>query len=132
MGRISIKMVALGVVLAGHGSCEWSGPESVTVTAEEFRFTPAHIQVRPNDPFTLILRNQGRERHVFHSPLLIGERSPSAGSPDPQRVQSGGGIMLEAGESIKFQLVVGPGLYPFRCLLKGHSGMKGIIVAQDE
>ncbi len=132
MGRISLRLVVLGVVLAGQGSCEWSGSESITVTAEEFRFTPAQIQVRPYYPFTLILRNQGRERHVFQSPELIGEQSPYAESAASLRVQPGGSIILESGESIEMRLVLGPGLYPFRCLLKGHAGMEGAIVALDE
>ncbi|MDR4494915.1 MAG: cupredoxin domain-containing protein [Nitrospirales bacterium] len=131
MGRIVLRFVVFLVVVAGHGSCEWGGSESVTITAEEFRFTPARIQVRPDHPFTLIIRNQGRERHVFQSPRLFGENPSYAKSAHSKRVQPGGAIILEAGESIEMRLALGSGLYPFRCWIKGHSGMEGAIVVSD-
>lgn len=131
MGRIFIRLVVFLAVVASQESCEWSGSESVTVTAEEFRFTPKEIQVRPDHPFTLIIRNQGREQHVFQSPLLFEEYAQDVRFASFGKIRQGKGLILEPGKSIEMELTLPSGVYPFRCWLKGHSGMEGVIVVVD-
>lgn len=120
--------VAVG---AGQGSCRWVGSESVTVTAEEFRFAPDKIKVRPDHPFRLIIRNQGREPHVFQSPQLFREQVRYTRLAPFGKMQQGSVITLEPGQSTEMELILPAGVYPFRCWIKGHSGMEGVIVASN-
>lgn len=115
MVRILLRLAVGLAVVINHGSCEWVTSESVTITAEDFRFTPARIQVRSERLFTLIIRNQGRERHAFQSPQLFGENASYVKLAPIGRVQPGGTIMVEPGESIEMQLVLVSGWYPVRC-----------------
>lgn len=131
MGRIFLRLVVGFAVVISHGSCDWVSSETVTITAEDFRFTPAQIQVRSDRPVTLIIRNQGRERHAFQSPQLFGENTANVKLASSGRVQAGGTIIVESGESIEMQIVLVSGWYPFRCRIKGHSGMEGVIMVTD-
>ena len=71
-GGVSWKSLLLLISLfAVQGSCGEGGGGTITITAEEFRFTPKRIQWTAGRPLRLLLRNQGRERHVFHSPELF-------------------------------------------------------------
>jgi uncharacterized cupredoxin-like copper-binding protein len=40
-------------------------------------------------------------------------------------------IVLEPGQSIELHVGLSPGLYPFRCWIKGHTGMEGTILVKD-
>ena len=50
-------------------ACDAEVP-TVTITAEEFRFSPKRLELPAHQIVRLILRNQGHERHVFQSPIL--------------------------------------------------------------
>ncbi len=112
-----------------QGSCEWTGSEKVTITAEDFRFTPNQVQVRPDQPFTLTLRNLSRERHVFQSPRLFGKAGiyPGVSSLKPEQ-QQGDALILEPGSLIEVVMNLPSGVYPFRCWIKGHAGMEGALL----
>ena len=120
------------VAMVFQGSCEWTGSEKVTITAEDFRFTPNQIQVRPDQPFTLTLRNQGRERHVFQSPRLLGAGGIHARvSSLKAEQQQGDALILEPGSLIEVVLKLPSGVYPFRCWIKGHAGMEGAFFVSE-
>lgn len=126
--------VIIGAI-ALHSSCEWAAPPSIVITAEEFRFIPARIERTAGRPLRLLIRNQGHERHVFHSPALLG---PEAGVQWHQPVaesmavlQENNAIVLEPGQSMVGYVTLSPGLYPFRCWIKGHTGMEGVILVTD-
>lgn len=124
----------IGIILAcvlGQGACEWGVSNSVTITAEDFRFTPDLIHIRPDHRFTLILQNQGRERHVFQSPSLLGEEGISAQISLQKAIQQGDTLILEPGQSIEMVLTLPSGIYPFRCWIKGHAGMEGTFLVAD-
>jgi uncharacterized cupredoxin-like copper-binding protein len=121
--RLAILFLGLSL-----GACEWTGESTLTVTAEEFRFTPQHVTAPAHVPMTLVIRNQGRERHVFQSPELFlkGTFGNRPGHPDGR--QQADTLVLDPGQSVEVMVELPPGLYPFRCWIKGHSGMEGMIM----
>lgn len=124
----------LGILLVcvlGQGACEWGASNSVTITAEDFRFTPDLIQIRSDHPFNLILRNQGRERHVFQSPSIFGKEGFAAQLSFQEGIRQGDALILEPGKSLEMVLTLSSGVYPFRCWIKGHAGMEGTFLVSD-
>ncbi len=114
-----------------HGSCEWGGPSTIIVTAEEFRFSPTRIEWESDQPLRLLIRNQGRERHVFHSQELFGSEADVQWHQPRVALQEANAVVLESGQSIELFFTASAGLYPFRCWIKGHTGMEGTILIKD-
>lgn len=131
LGRTrSVGLWAFGCLVL-QSSCGWLGPPTIVITAEEFRFTPTRIEWSPDQPVRLLIRNQGKERHVFHSPELFGPQSPVTWHQPMVTLQEANAILLEPGQSIALSLTLPSGLYPFRCWIKGHSGMEGTIFVKS-
>ena len=124
-GNLFGVMISLLLAL---GACGESGGGVVTITAEEFRFTPQQIQWSVGLPLKLLIRNQGRERHVFHSPELFEKGRTLEWKAEREVVKQNHAIILEPGQSIELIVELVPGLYPFRCWIKGHKGMEGVIL----
>ncbi|GJL70762.1 MAG: hypothetical protein NPIRA06_33970 [Nitrospirales bacterium] len=114
-----------------QGSCEWRGPSTIIVTAEEFRFSPTRIEWESDQPLRLLIRNQGRERHVFHSQELFGPDANILWHQPRVALQEANAVVLEPGQSIELYFTASAGLYPFRCWIKGHTGMEGTILIRD-
>ena len=112
-------------------SCGEFEPSSVVITAEEFRFTPTLIEWPPSQPLRLLIRNEGRERHVFHSPELLGSEAAIIWHQPKATLHEAHAVVLEPGQSIELYISLSPGLYPFRCWIKGHVGMEGTILVKD-
>jgi plastocyanin len=121
----------MGVFLALQSSCGWFGPHTIHITAEEFRFTPARIEWPSLHPVHLVIRNHGRERHVFHSPKLFGPEATVTWHQPKVALREANAIMLDPGQSIELMVTLAPGLYPFRCWIKGHTGMNGTILVNN-
>ncbi len=112
-------------------SCEWGGPPTIIVTAEEFRFSPTRIEWVSDQPLRLLIRNQGRERHVFHSQELFGPEANVLWHQPRVALQEANAVVLEPGQSIELSFTASAGLYPYRCWIKGHTGMEGTILIED-
>jgi uncharacterized cupredoxin-like copper-binding protein len=68
---------------------------------------------------------------VFHSPELLDPEAAIIWHQPraiPQEVHA---LVLEPGQSIELYISLSPGLYPFRCWIKGHVGMEGMILVKD-
>ena len=118
-------------LLALQSSCGWFEPSAIVITAEEFRFTPAQIEWPAGHPLRLLIRNQGRERHVFHSPELFGPEAAVTWHQPMVELQEAHAIVLEPGQTVELHIALSPGLYPFRCWIKGHTGMEGAIFVTE-
>jgi hypothetical protein len=118
-------------LLALQSFCGCFESPTVVITAEEFRFTPTRIKWSSDHPLRLLIRNQGRERHVFHSPELFGPEAAVTWHQPIVALQEANAIVLEPGQSIELYFALSPGLYPFRCWIKGHTGMEGTILVKD-
>ena len=115
--------------LSLHSACGWI-PSPIVIAAEEFRFSPARIEWTSDRPLRLLIRNQGRERHVFHSRELFGAEAAVTWHQPMVTLQEAHTIVLEPGQSIELHFTLTPGLYPFRCWIKGHTGMEGAIIVE--
>ncbi len=125
--RMAPKVV-LGVGLFYGGiSCDVLGEKTIVISADEFRFSPNQIEWPSWETVRVILRNQGRERHIFQSPQLFSKATIQKVQESGMNLPTGGLLVLEPGVVLEFMVQLPPGIYPFRCWIKGHSGMEGTI-----
>lgn len=109
---------SLGVV-----ACDQT--QSVSITAEDFRFTPQLVTVSSAAPLILTVYNSGREVHEFDSPVLMyAANTSSAGSMKEN------GIVLEPGKSVQLAMALPPGTYLYICRRKGHASMAGTLIVK--
>ena len=99
--------------------CE-SREQTVTIVAEDFRFTPAEVHLSAERPIRLTIVNQGREPHEFKSPLLAHQFGPTAG-----RAPS---LPVLPNQSVETVIRTLPGVYLFYCAIRGHAGMSGTVI----
>jgi len=108
------------MVLVG---CEDS--QTVSLAAEDFRFTPRLIRVNSAVPIQLTVYNAGREVHEFDSQIL-------AYTPNP--ILTGGskpsGFVLAPGQSLQVVVAPPPGTYLYTCRRKGHANMIGTLIVE--
>jgi plastocyanin len=102
--------------------------QSVSLTAEDFRFVPNLVRVTASFPLTLTVYNAGREVHDFDSPVLLyaGPRSSSEGTSKSHRP----GIVLKPGKSVQLVMSPPPGTYLYMCRRKGHANMTGTLIVE--
>jgi plastocyanin len=123
-GRISVLGLLLATLLACDGSMQ-----TVSINAEDFRFTPDLVRVRASAPVTLSVYNAGREVHEFDSPVLMyaaktslpKDTSKSAGTP---------GIEIRPGQSLQVVMAPAAGTYLYICRRKGHANMTGTLIVE--
>jgi len=123
-GRISVLGLLLATLLACDGSMQ-----TVSINAEDFRFTPDLVRVRASAPVTLSVYNAGREVHEFDSPVLMyaaktslpKDTSKSAGTP---------GIEIRPGQSLQVVMAPAAGTYLYICRRKGHTNMTGTLIVE--
>lgn len=102
--------------------------QSLSLTAEDFRFVPAFVHVKAA-PLTLRVYNAGREIHEFDSPVLMyadrtslpREKTDTAGAS---------GIILRPGQSLELVMAPPPGTYLYICRRKGHADMAGTLIVE--
>lgn len=87
--------------------------QEIDIAAQDFRFTPNDIRLTASRPARLLIRNEGRERHELAGPLL----APSA--------------TLLPGQSLALSIQPLTGTYEIRCLVKGHAGMRAMVIVEE-
>jgi plastocyanin len=102
--------------------------QSVSLTAEDFRFVPDLVRVSAASPLTLTVYNAGREMHAFDSPILMYaaktayvEASTKSASP---------GVPIQPGQSFQLVMTPPPGTYLYICRRKGHANMTGTMIVE--
>jgi plastocyanin len=115
-----LRVVALGmgVILA---SCDRDA-QTVRITAQDFRFTPAEVRLTAATPIHLTIVNEGREPHEFESPLLAHRVDGSSGTATSVRVAPN--------QRLDVTIRTIPGMYIFYCRMRGHAGMSGTIIVE--
>jgi plastocyanin len=120
----SMKMLSpaaffLPCLILALSACTSSTTQTVTIVAQDFRFVPAEVRVNEDRPFRLTIRNEGREAHVFASPLLGlgGERATA--------------IEIQPGKTVQVEMRAPAGTYAFRCARRGHGGMEGLMIVES-
>ena len=111
-------------------SCD-GADTTVNITAEEFRFSPKTFDLPPDQLVRIIVRNQGREQHVFQSPILAQKTVRVLENSSDGRRPRGEAIPIEPGERVELFMKLSPGLYRFWCRIRGHAGMEGILMVHN-
>ena len=119
----------LAVLLLGLAACS-SEYQDVTIVIDDFRFTPARVDVQAGQPLHLVVRNQGREMHRFQTTFSGQPRVQVASKSGTQADSLKQGTALAPGQRLELNLTLPPGVYHFRCPIKGHRGMQGTIVVR--
>ena len=117
----------LPIFLLSLGACA-SEYQEVTIVVDDFRFSPARVDVRAGQSVHLVVRNQGRETHRFQSPLFAHPRVEVVAEASRQINSLEHGVPLASGQRLELVMTLPPGVYHFRCPIKGHHGMRGMIV----
>ena len=128
LGRVLVLLIGGLVWSLALSSCDVA-TTTVHITAEEFRFSPNSVEVPAHQLVRLIVRNQGRERHVFQSQILT-QKIVRFENPSRGQGFDGDAISLAPGEQIEFMMEIPPGVYRFQCRLRGHAGMQGTFIVQ--
>ena len=109
------------------GACA-SEYQEVKIVVDDFRFSPTRVDVRAGQSVHLVVRNQGRETHRFQSPLFAQPRVEVVSDAGEPASSLDHGFPLAPGQRLELMLTMPPGVYHFRCPIKGHHGMRGMIV----
>jgi plastocyanin len=116
----TLTCLLVATVLVG---CEDS--QTVSLAAEDFRFTLPLIRVNSSEPITLTVYNAGREVHEFDSPILAYA---------PKLIRTGGsrssGLVLAPEQSLQLVVAPPPGTYLYSCRRKGHVNMIGTLIVE--
>ena len=123
-GRISVLGLLLATVLACDGSMQ-----TVSINAEDFRFTPDLVRVRASDPVILSVYNAGREVHEFDSPILIYAANTSL-PKDTSKSAGTLGIEIRPGQTLQVVMAPPAGTYLYICRRKGHANMTGTLIVE--
>ena len=121
----SLSLLILLSLDLGIVACNRS--QSVSLTAEDFRFTPDLVKVSSTSPLVLTVYNSGREIHEFDSPILAYAPKTSLSAA---LKETGPGIVLEPGKSVQLALAPPPGTYLYICRRKGHVNMTGTLIVE--
>ena len=129
-GRV-IGLLVLGLVWGmWFSSCD-GADTTVNITAEEFRFSPKTVDLPPDQLVRIIVRNQGREQHVFESPVLAQKTVRVLENSSDGRRPRGEAIPIKPGERVELFMKLSPGLYRFWCRRRGHAGMEGTLMVHN-
>ena len=99
--------------------------QDISITAEDFRFTPQLVTVSSASPLILAIYNSGREVHEFDSPILTYAAGTSSAASMKET-----GIVLEPGKSMQLTMAPPPGTYLYICRRKGHVNMSGTLIVE--
>ena len=130
LGLILLQPFVLGARAAG--------PQQVTITATELKFTPNTVTLTVGQPVQLTIVNQGAMDHDLKSALPIAEFTyqRAANDADEQQQNVKDGVLdvdFKAGDQAQVTFTpTTAGTYAFACDVPGHAdaGMKGTFVVQ--
>ncbi len=121
-----LLQLVFGAVLLCCSACD-SPSQTVSVTAEDYRFVPDVLRVKAGSPFTLALYNAGREDHEFVSPILAYSTENGG---ERMKLDTSAPGLLKAGRSLRFLVAAPPGTYVYSCRRKGHPNMTGTLIVE--
>ena len=112
-------------------AADWSHATTVTVTLDEFEFTPAQFTLHAGQPVRLRLENVGSRSHDFTAPGLFGTVAlrPDTGQASP--LANGGIVEIPFSQTREvFLLPMQHGSFDFFCGKPLHAtlGMRGRVI----
>jgi plastocyanin len=123
MQTVDTRFLPILVLVIGgvFTSCD-RDDQTVRITAQDFRFTPAEVRLTAASPIHLTIVNEGREPHEFESSLLAHRVDGSSGNSTSVRVAPN--------QRTEVLIRTIPGTYIFYCRIRGHAGMSGTIIVE--
>lgn len=122
-GNGSAKVIPASTVPAA-----WSNAQPLTVVMTEYRFTPAHLDLRQGVRYRLRLENAGAELHEFTAPAFF--RAIDVANPE---ILTAGGqdvVLLPGEEKDVYFIARQPGHYELTCADHDWAGMVGDIAVE--
>lgn len=103
--------------------------QTVSLTAEDYRFVPDFVQVKASSPLRFSVYNAGREAHEFVSPILTytAETRPSRATDEPADLSP---TILRPRQLLRIGVAPPPGTYLYSCRRKGHANMTGTLIVE--
>jgi plastocyanin len=96
--------------------------QPLRITMQDFRFTPAEVRLTSSKMIRLTIVNEGRELHIFESPLWA-HRVKAPREPES-------GIRITPNQRVDAMIQPVPGTYLFYCKIRGHTGMTGTLIVE--
>lgn len=121
-------LLACGLIFSTAPSAE-PPDKTVIVLLSNFKFQPASVQLRANEPAILELQNESSGGHSFVAPAFFAAAHVDGSSAS---LISNGRVEVPAHQAIRLRLVPSAGDYSLKC---GHSlhamfGMTGRIIVR--
>ena len=123
-GMLAGIAVALASALS---ACDRDIPD-VTITAQDYRFSPSLVEAQAHTPTRLTIYNGGRELHEFTSRLLTDHRVMVTAIDHHDGLSPQGVFRIGPGKRARFTIEAPSGVYEFHCRIRGHRGMKGLFL----
>ena len=139
--RLGLSL-AVALLLGACGAASPATPttQKLSVSAKEFAYTPATLEVTSGQPVEITLQNAGTMEHDFSITEI-----DLAGSPTSAGEMQSGHMMSGMGEQPKLHVAAAaggqgtltftptrPGQYQFYCTVAGHkdAGMTGVLTVK--
>jgi uncharacterized cupredoxin-like copper-binding protein len=116
---------ALALAAAAHAQ-----PTTITVQMDEYKYTPARIELHVGQPYVFHVTNTGGKQHDLNAKAFFAAVTLA---PASVPLVHGGGVELDQGASADIAFTpTKPGTYEMHCTEPLHSmlGMHGQIVVQ--
>ena len=130
------EAVAVLLVAACSGATTPSGPVEITMTATEFQYGPARIEVTAGQPVRLTVQSLGALAHDFS--IIEFRMSAVSATPESMAGHDMGGMEKPDLHLLVDPQMIGtleftpsqPGTYEFFCTVSGHkeAGMVGQLI----
>lgn len=125
--RIFLLTLAVLSLFFGLTSCEEQDVQDIRIAAQDFRFQPASFSLKAHEPVRITLVNEGRTVHEFTSRLFTDPQTQMGTLEHPLSLSSQGVIQVKPGQQARITFQAAAGTYFFRCRIKGHKGMDGML-----
>lgn len=126
---VAVALSAGSTVPLFAQAVDYSRAPVVEVDLTSFKFTPAKVELRADQPQMLTLVNKSSGGHNFSAREFFAAADVA---PQDAGLIKKGALEVESGQSVTIHLVPKAGQYNLKCSHFGHStfGMTGVIVVR--
>lgn len=121
----TLGLLSLFACLSG---CEEQHLQEIRIAAQDYRFQPASFHLKAHEPVRITLVNEGRTVHEFASRLFKDPQTQMGAIEHPLGLSPQGVIQVKPGQTARITFQAAAGTYFFRCRIRGHKGMDGMLM----